>query len=229
MSASDKDSAGDLLIQEVDEELRREQYQKLWERYGNWVIAVVVGVILVVAGYQGWQEWQSRQRQQEAAKFAAAEDLLGQGKAQDAMTAWERLATDGRTGFAVAAAMRQAEVLTSQGDIAAAVATYDKIAASSAPQLFRDLAVLKLALVSLDTADPAVLEGRVAPLAVISNPWHFCATEVLAVLAEKKGDGKHAADLYKQLADDLQAPAGIRARAAEMLAVLAPAAEKAKG
>lgn len=229
MSASDKDSAGDLLIQEVDEELRREQYHKLWKQYGNWIVGAVVGVVLVVAGYQGWQEWQGHQRQKEAAAYVAAEELLNQGKTTEALEALSRLAADANTGFGVAAAMRRAEELTRQGDVAGASAAYEKISASSAPAYYRDLAVLKLALLTVDTADPAKLEPKVAPLAVVANPWHFTATEVLALIARKKGDAKRATELYKQLADDLQAPAGIRARAAEMLAVLAPAADKAKG
>ncbi|MDR3440862.1 tetratricopeptide repeat protein [Telmatospirillum sp.] len=229
MSASDKDSAGDLLIQEVDEELRREQYQKLWKRHGNVIVAAVVAVVAVVAGYQGWQEWQSRARQKEAAAFTAAEDLLTQGKTQEAADALGRLAADGRTGFVIASAMRRAELQISQGDTAAAAATYDQIAGSSASAFYRDLAVLKLALLTLDSADPAKLEGRIAPISQIANPWHSSAIEILALLSQKKGDVQHAVELYKQLADDLLAPAGIRARAVEMLAVLAPAADKAKG
>jgi hypothetical protein len=229
VSASDQDSAGDLLIQEVDEELRRDQYHQLWKRYGKYVIAAVVAVVFVVAGYQGWQEWQGRQRQKEAAQFEAAQDLMAQGKAAESLEALAKLSADGHTGFATAASMRRAELLIGQGDVAAAAATYEQIANSSGSALYRDLAVLKLALLTLDAGDLSKLESRVAPLSAVSNPWHFSATEVLALLAQKKGDAQRATELYKQLADDLQAPPDIRARAAEMLAILPPAADKAKG
>jgi hypothetical protein len=86
-----------------------------------------------------------------------------------------------------------------------------------------------LALLTLDTADPTQLEQRLAPLSAAANPWHYSATEALALIAQRKGDAKRATELYKQLADDLAAPPGIRARAAEMLAVLGPAAGKVNG
>ncbi|HXP97869.1 MAG TPA: tetratricopeptide repeat protein [Telmatospirillum sp.] len=229
MSASDQDSASDLLIQEVDEDLRRDQYRLLWKRYGTHIIVAVVAVVFVVAGYQGWQEWQGRQRQKDAAQFQAAQNLLAQGKTAESMEALAKLAADGRPGFAMAASMRRADVLIGQGDVGAAAALYDQIANSSAPALYRDLALLKLAFLTLDSDDPAKLESRIAPLSALSNPWHFSATEILALLAQKRGDAQRAAQLYKQLADDLQAPSGIRARAAEMLAILPPAADKAKG
>jgi hypothetical protein len=126
--------------------------------------------------------------------------------------------------------MREAAMLSQAGDVAGAAAVYEQLSASSEPAIYRELATLKWALLELDTADPAQLEARLTPLAGFGKPWHYAATELLALVAQKKGDGKRAADLFKQLADDLQAPAGIRARAAEMLAVLgAGGADKAKG
>lgn len=224
MSASDNDPTGDLLIQEVDEELRREHYHRLWKRYGNHVIAAALAIVLIVAGYQGWQTWQAKQRQEEAAKFNAAQELIAQGKTDEGMAALNKVAAESRSGFAVVAGMQSAAAAAAKGDAAAASAAYERIASSDAPKTLRELAVLKEALLTVDSADPAQLEKRVAPLAEAGSPWHYTASEVLALIARKKGDTKQAVDLYKQLADDLQAPQGVRARAAEMLTLLTPAA-----
>ncbi len=241
MSVSDNDPAGDLLIQEVDEELRREQYQRLWKRYGNYVIAAVLAVVLIVAGYQSWQTWQNKQRQEEAAKFNAAAEMIAQGKTDQALGALAKLAGDSRTGIGIAADMRRAELSAERGDVHGATSAYDEIIGSSAPQLYRDLALLKEGFLTVDTADPAQLQKRIAPLAEMGAPWHYAATELLAVIARKQGDEKHAVELYKTLTDDIQAPQGVRARAAEMLTVLGTAgaapgslpaakpADKAKG
>ena len=40
----------DSLFREVDEEVRQEQFKKLWSRYGKFVIGLVIVVILGVAG-----------------------------------------------------------------------------------------------------------------------------------------------------------------------------------
>lgn len=220
MSASDNDRAGDLLIQEVDEDLRREQYEKLWKLYGHWVIAAALAVVLIVAGYQGWQTWDHKQRQAESAALQAAQQLAEQGKTQDAMTAFTKLAADGSKGVALEAQTRRAELLLQGGDRAGAVAAYDLLAASSAPQLYRDLAVIKAAMLALDGGDASGYEPKLAGLANAANPWHAQASEALAMIALKKGDAARATELYKQLADDALAPEGLRGRAAEMLAAL---------
>ena len=38
------------IFQEVDEEVRREQLKKLWDRYGNYVVAALVLVVAAVRG-----------------------------------------------------------------------------------------------------------------------------------------------------------------------------------
>jgi len=216
--ASDKDRASDLLIQEVDEDLRREQYQRLWRRYGAYAIAGAVAIVIVVAGWQAWQGWQKRQRLEEAGRYAAALALIDAGKSKEAEGALAVLSGDS-SGFAVLAGMRRAELLAQDGDRKGAESVYEQIAASRAPSVLRDLAAIKEGLLALDdTGDTAAIEARVAALAVITNPWHFQATELQALFARKKGDQRRAAELFKQLADDAQAPAGLRDRAAEMLA-----------
>ncbi len=67
MSLSDES-----LFREVDEEVRRQKLQDLWNRWGNVFIAISVAVILLVAGYKGWQYWEQRQAEQAARDYFAA-------------------------------------------------------------------------------------------------------------------------------------------------------------
>ena len=141
--SDDQDRAGDLLIQEVDDDLRREQYQKLWQQYGKYAIAGAVAIVLGVAGRQGWQEWRNRTFQREAAQFVAAEDLLAADKKDEAQAKLADIARGGKGGFAVAAALKEAELQSEAGNPAGAQATYDALAGLDAPQVFRDLATVK--------------------------------------------------------------------------------------
>ncbi len=229
MSVNDQDPAGDLLIKEVDEDLRREQYARLWQAYGKYAIAGVVAIVLGVAGHQVWQSYRDKQFQKSAAEFAAAEGLIDAGKSRDAEAKLAEIASkDGGSGFGVAAAFRHAQLQSEGGDVTGAVATYDALSHSGAPSLFRDLATLKGAMLTLDSGDPEALIKKLQPLADAGNPWHFTAQEMLALIANRQGDPARAVSYYQKLADDAGAPQDIRARATEMLAALggAPAAAK---
>ena len=50
------DLSQDSLLREIDEDIRRERYAKLWKRYGSYVITALVLLLAGVAGYMIWQE-----------------------------------------------------------------------------------------------------------------------------------------------------------------------------
>ncbi len=234
MSANDYDPAGDLLIQEVDEDLRREQYEKLWKLYGHWVIAAAVLIVAIVAGSQGWQAWQTKQRHAEQAAMTRAQMQAQQGKIQDAIAAYTTLAANGSDGIAVEAQSRRAELLLQSGDRMGAISAYDLLSKAPVPDLYRELAVIKGGLLALDAGNTTLFAARLAALAAGTGPWHSQALELEAMTALQGGDRAKAVQIYKSLADDARAPEGQRARAAEMLAALsapsaAPAAAKVKG
>ena len=103
----------------------------------------------------------------------------------------------------------------------AAAQAYQKISSDTdVDPLFRGLATVLSVLHDLDTGDAGQLTVRLAPLLQTSSPWRHSAKELTALLAQKSGDIKRARALFRELTDDGSAPPGIRARAAEMSAIL---------
>ncbi len=221
MTDREKDAERQLLVQEIEEDLKREQYAKLWERFGGWVIGAAVAVVAVVAGYQGWQSWRTEQRLEEAQAYAAATEA----PPAEAASALATLAAEADTDYQTLAALRRASLLAEAGDTAAALAAYDALADDAGiADVYRGLANLRAALLQIEAGDPAAARGRLQIL--MGGPWRHTAQELEAVLAQRQGDVAAAREIYQRLADDATAPSGLRARAAEMLAVLGPSANQ---
>lgn len=220
MTTKNDDAATDLLIKEVDEELRQEQLETLWKRYGSLMIGAAVAVVLAVAGTQGWTTWQANQRQESGAKFTEASQLLQQGATDKAAEALTKLTAEGTAGYRVLAELQLGDVKQQAGDLAGAAAIYEKVAAGNADAVYRDLATLKAAYLKLDIGDAAQVEKMVERLAVESSAWRHSAREVQALAALKRGESDKAAELFRKIADDPASPQGVRARAAEMLAAV---------
>lgn len=217
---SQNEAAAALLIQEVDEELRQEQFARLWKKYANLFIAIAVALVLAVAGWQGWQTWRSRRHQAASQAYADIMASIEQGKRDDALARLAKLSADGPAGYRLLAEMKTATLQEAAGDLAGARAGYAAIADDGhVDKIYRDLALLKEAYLDLDSADPAALEKKIAPLAEETSPWRHSAREILALLAVKQGDTAKAIELLTRLSDDPAAPAGVRARAAELLAI----------
>ncbi|MCC7167019.1 MAG: tetratricopeptide repeat protein [Rhodospirillales bacterium] len=224
MNKPSDDTATDVLIREVDEDLRQEQMAQLWKRYGNWAIGAAMLLVAVVAGREAWIAWKDQQASKDSSRFAAATILAETGKTAEARDAYGVMGKDATAGYAELARLRQAGLLAKDGKNAEAAAAFEALAADgSADKAYRAAATLQAALLTLDSADPQALERRVAPLAGTDSAWRHSAQEVLALLALRQGDRAKARDAYAKISDDAQAPRALRARAAEALAALGPA------
>lgn len=219
MTEKHDDAATDLLIKEVDEDLRQEQLQQVWKRYGGLLSVGAVAIVLAVAAWQGWNAWEAKQRQASSLRYAEASSLMEQGRRDEAAEVLGQLKVDGSKGYRGLAQMRLAEIKQQQGDVAGAAALYQGIAADSAmDRVYRDMAAIRAAYLSVDTADPAALDKSLESLAAESSAWRHSAREIQALTALKRGDSARAADLFAKIAEDAAAPQGLRTRAAEMLA-----------
>jgi hypothetical protein len=211
------------IFREIDEELRQEKFDKLWRRYGKFVIAAVVVLVLAVAGYKGWQQYQTSQRVEDGARFATAKALLQNGKTEDARALFAALGRESGTIYGDLSRFHSAALLAKTGDLAGAVEAYRKIAAdSSISRPLRDLAVVLGALNSMNdpSADLAALSASLKPLSEAGNPWRYSALEIMALIAQKSGDTATARGYFQRLVDDPEAASGVRGRASQMLAIL---------
>jgi len=209
------------IFHEVDEDVRRERYEKLWKAYGKYLVGAVVAIVVATVAVVGWRQYQLSQREAEGERFAAALALAAEGRSTEAATAFAELAGDAGAGYRLLARFQAAAALKASGASDRAVAIYDRIAADGGGgEVLRDLAALLAVQTLFDQAPAAELERRLAPLLGADNPWRYSARELAALVALKSGDRAAAREGFAALADDAAAPAGLRARAAEMLAAL---------
>jgi hypothetical protein len=213
------------IFQEVDEEVRREQLQKLWARYGNLVIALCVLIVVAVGAWRGYEWWQLRKAGEAGAAFENAVTLAEAGKHQEAEAAFAKLATDGTAGYRTLARLREAAEL-SRTDKSAAVKAYDDIAADkSAGGVIQELAAVRSGFLLVDTAPYSEMSARLEPLTAPDKTFRHSARELLALSAWKSGDMNAAKQWTGMIITDPQSPQGTRSRA-EVLSELIAAGGK---
>ena len=208
------------LFREVDEEVRQEQFKKLWDRYGNAVIALCFVVVAAVAGYKGWQYWQVRQSEAAALAFFQAAKLAETGKSGDALKQFESI---GHPGYGVLAHLREAAVLAAQGKAEDAVKIYDAVAADSrADGALRDLARIRAGYVLAETLKPDELTARVGSFDQPGNPWRHAAREIIGISAWRTGDLALASKTMNTILADADTPGSLRQRAQTLNQLLIP-------
>lgn len=211
----------DEFIREVDEELQREKLALLWKRWGNLVIAGAVGIVLATAGWVGWQRWQESERRAEAARFAAVEQLLVEGRDKDAAAALRGFAGEASAGFATLARLLAAAAAERANDPDAALADLEAVIRDpKADPLLKEAAGLLEAAHRLDREDPKALAARLEPLAVDGAPFRHAALQLLAAARLRAGEREAAVAALRRLAEDPDTPTSTRLRASELLDAL---------
>ena len=213
------------IFQEVDEEVRREQLKKLWERYGGYLIAACIAVVIGIGAWRGYEWWQAKQAAQSGAAFEQAVTLAETGKHQEAAAAFAKLSADGTSGYRVLARLREAAELATT-DRKAAVGAYDAITTDNrVGQVIQDLASVRAGLLLVDSASYAEILRRLEPAAGADRAFRHSAREILALSAWKAGDMSAARRWTETIMGDPQTPPGQRSRA-EMLSELIAASAK---
>ena len=87
------------VFQEVDEDLRRDRAAKLWKRYGIFVIAAAVAIVIATGGYVAWKNYRTKQLTAQGDAFIQALVLRANGQTREAADAFAALASGTRDGI----------------------------------------------------------------------------------------------------------------------------------
>lgn len=225
------------LFEEVEDELRAEQYKKLALKLAPWVIGGLVAGGLIAAVAYGAVRYQENTAAKAAGTYAAVLDSMNQG---DPETAFQQLNSvpKGSKAYKSMALSLQAGIRMQENKTAEAVKLLDE-AAKAAPGgkaglILADSARLKAAWAVMDDAPFAEVEKRLKPLTEEGRPYRALADEAMGVALINAGRPAEAKAIFTRLSVDPSAPQGVAQRAKQAMTVIddgaataVPAAAKA--
>lgn len=215
---------GDSLLREVDEELRREKMERLWQRYNGLILGAAAVVIAGVAGYKFLESRRLSATYTAGSQFNAAVELANQNKREEAVKAFQHIAETGPHGYASLAKLHIAGAYVKDGKTAEAVAAFDALAADpSVDQLLKNFAQLQAASLRMDQADFTEMQNRLNSLTGESSPYKVSARELLGFAAFKAGKLEEARKLLEPLLIDPNATRAIQDRIKIVMAEIASA------
>jgi hypothetical protein len=213
------------LFDEVDEDVRRDQLKKIWDRYSIYIIAGAVLVVAAVGGWRGYQYVEAQRAAEAGVAFDRAVDLSEQNKHAEAEAAFETLAAKAPSGYRMLARLRAAAEVASR-DPQAAAKLYDDISADrSIGTSEQELAKVRAAGLLVDTANYPDMLARLEPAAAPAGIFRHTARELLALSAWRANDTTAARRWLDLIANDADTPPGLRSRAEALQALLPPVAK----
>ncbi len=213
------------LFDEVDEEVRREQLKKLWDKYSIFIVAGALLIIAGVGGWRGYQYFEAKKAAEAGGAFDKAVELSGANKHTEAEAAFNELAAKAPSGYRVLARLRAAAEVAGR-DPKAGAKLYDDIAADrSVGAEQQDLARIRAAGLLVDSAGYSEMLQRLESSTGPEATFRHTARELLALSAWRANDTASARKWLDLIANDGETPPSLRSRAEALQALLPPVAK----
>ncbi|MEP1767759.1 MAG: hypothetical protein ABJJ53_14110 [Sulfitobacter sp.] len=210
-------SDSDGFIEEVTEELRRDQMLGKLKRYG-WI--PVVGVLLIVGG-AAFSEY--RKGQQAAQAEALGDSMLTAlegAEPTDRVAALQQVDGGAPQTNAVLAFLTASEQLAAQ-DLEGAVTNLNAISLDGEiPQVYRQIAQFKALTLQAETLDAAERKQGFEALMGAGGSLRLLAQEQLALIAVQESDAAAAIEIYQTILSDAQVTPDLQQRALQVIVAL---------
>jgi hypothetical protein len=210
---------------EVDEEVRRDQLKKLWDRYSIFIVAAAILIVAAVGGWRGYQYVEAKKAAEASVAFNRAVELSEQGKHEDAEKAFADLVTKAPYGYRLLSRFHVAAEVASRDPKAAAKMFDDLAADSSIGAEQQELARIRAAGLLVDSATYPAMKQRLEPQTVPEAAFRHSARELLALSAFRANDTSAARLWLDQISADADTPPSLRSRAQALQALLPPVAK----
>lgn len=212
------------LLDEIKDDLFREKYSLLWEKYGNYIIgAALAAIILTGFGVAGNKYMNSRYESYSDALYEAD---TAQG--EDAIKKYDGLMENGNGTYKAIAGLRKAALLLKDSKNPEALAVYKKvIEESGGPKELKDVAKLLYISVSSNLAvgnkeyNDADAKKYLEENSKGNNVFKYSSMEIEAFKEIDNNNYTKAKDIFSKLVENPEAPANIKNRAREMIDAIA--------
>ena len=222
MKKNEEYTMQDAFIREVDEDLKNESMKKLWDKYGLFVLLIVIVSLTVAVSYESIKSWYIKRAENRTEGYAVALSMQNQGLFDDSLEALDSIINQKMGTYAELAEMQKANILLEQNKEKEALALLEKIANDkSRSQQLRDTALIKLASYRQDGATFEEMSELLSSITKSKdNAWYAVAEDMLATILLRDGNIEQAKEIYNALLENQDTPDDLKNRIKDILSVL---------
>ncbi|MCL2737384.1 MAG: tetratricopeptide repeat protein [Alphaproteobacteria bacterium] len=210
------DHAEDALYREVNEEVQAQQMYDFIRKYLRVLVAVAALAVVVVVALQLSKAQNAKTLRQSASAYESAIMMLDAGNPVAAREALVRAARSSSGGMADLALFSAARIDLQMGDSDAGVAKLEQLVRNGRTRDFRDLALVKLAMMRAEHMTGRQFEQFLAPVQTKRSPFYYTGMLLVAKKYLSVGEDVAARRWLDRITSDRGAPPSVVAEA-EML------------
>lgn len=213
---------------EVDEEVRNDRFKQLINKYGGFILFVLILALSIAVGYEKVVEWRIRKAEEKNVVYAQA--LVPQKNFEDNIAELESIVATESGLYKDMARLQIINILLDNNQTERAIANMTALINDvEANAKIREIATIKLATYKIDTTDYDSIKALLEPILQNNNSaWQPMAKELMAMSAIQAKRYEEAKSTYQELLTHSDISDEFKARINDMLASISDAINEAK-
>ena len=208
----------DHFVDSIEEEIRDENWQRMWKKYGKLIVGTTSAVLIGVAVYNMWQRQDLADCEAISSKFSLVQNAIMLGDETAALSQIRGLAGASKKNYATLAKFEYAALLRKKQQLDA-LAEYKAIYEDQkVDSTLRSLAYIFYVSSAIDLMSAKEIENNIDNFIIelqknhVGKNWDLLAKETLAFCYIKKGDNKMAQETLRNLAKTTGIPENMAER-----------------
>lgn len=205
-------------FEEVDEEVRNEKFKQLINKYGGFLLAVLILALSLAVGYEKIGEWRIRKAEQKNVQYVQA--VSPRSDYKNNIAELENIVASEKGLYKDMARLQIANILLDNDQTERALADLEQLYQdANTTDKIKEIAAIKLATYKIDSVSYAEIENLLSP--IIQNEkssWKNMAKELLAMSSIQNKDYETAKKIYQELLNNNNISDEFKARINDMLA-----------
>ena len=208
------------IFNEVDEDIRKERYKKLWSRYGKYLIGFIILIVLIFSINQYLVSKNiSDNKKLLDIYFAAAEDIE-KSQFQLANESLNKIYNSKNTTLAAFSAFKLSESYFMNNDNINATTVLENIFNNNSLEtIYRELALYKYIMINFDVLDINDIENKVSIINDKESQLKPYFEELLGIKYITKGNKTKASFIFDELSSSENTPFDLKVRLEKLIQI----------
>jgi len=196
------------LIKEVNEEIQQDDYKKLWNKYGKYLISLFIIIILTVSSGTIYKNYRISKIEKESILYFEALELIKNENFVDAQKILKRINDSKSSGYSMLSALQILDLENKgKNEFNSKNLNIDK------NPFFENYYILQKFSQNLEKNKDDISINKIINISQPGSPWRFSAHELLAAYYLKKNDLNNAIQSLNTIIEDDEVPIFAKERA----------------
>ena len=208
------------IFNEVDEDIRKERYKKLWSRYGKYLIGLIVSIILIFSINQYLASKKIADNKKLLEIYFTASENIEKNQFELAYENLNKIYNDNNTTLAALSAFKLSDSYLKNNNKIDAIALLENIFDNNSLEtIYRELALYKYIMINFDVLDISNIESKINTINIKERKLNPYFKELLGIKYITIGDKVKASSIFNELSSSENTPFDLKIRLKKLIQI----------